>query len=151
MSREDVPNLQEVLVASSDFPRVAGFYPGSGPDGSGETDAPDGPFKPISPMTFAVDHRHLPSYILEAVMNAESQADKDDPEALEKALMKELEAMGVDPADVGLGEPSTSSRKASGEKANKPSLETDNKLPQGREQPLKGGSKPESGSTPSTG
>jgi len=104
MAKLDVPNLQEVLVASSNFPAVQGYYPGSGPDGSGETDAPDGPFKPISPMTFAVDHRQIPAYVLEAITRAEAEAGGNDPAALERALLKELEAMGVDPADVGLGD-----------------------------------------------
>lgn len=144
MAKLNVPQLSEVLVASSSFPSVQGYYPGSGPDGSGETDAPDGPFKPISPMTFAVDHRQLPDYVIEAITRAQNEVGANDPAALERALLKELEAMGVDPADVGLGD-----TPASAQADPSPALPSTGKAGNGEAKPGAGGT-PSAGSSKDT-
>lgn len=118
---KDIPDFDAIVAGSSTLPRIRGFYPGSGPDGSNETDAPDGPYLPLSPLMFAAEARALPAYIEDAAIPAAVQAaggsdsaTAEDPRALEKALMQEL---GLDESMMDEAEASLDASTPGGAKA----------------------------------
>lgn len=86
----DIPDFDEIVVASDIFDDVTGFYPGMAPEGNGKANAPDGPFLKISALTFGVDHGEIPDFLLQAVNNEA----EDTVDSLDAALIKELEALG---------------------------------------------------------
>ncbi|CAM3788463.1 hypothetical protein VRRI112168_00475 [Vreelandella rituensis] len=125
MASRDIPSFNEIVAASSSFSPIKGYYPGSGPDGAGETDAPDGPFINLPFMVF--DPYRLPAYLLRAAVENEQPVQgpaANDPEALERALMEEL---GIDPdslasadADVSQDSPTSVAPSAATEAATAP-------------------------------
>lgn len=94
---KDIHDFDAIVKASCSFDQVQGYYPGTGPDGSGDAQEPDGPLMMLSPLLYAVDHGELPAYLLEAVREV---AVNGNPEDLDDALIKELQDLGYSQSDI---------------------------------------------------
>ena len=126
---KDIPDFDAIVTASSSFDPIQGYYPGTGPDGAGDPQEPDGPFTMLSPLLYAVDHGELPDYLLEAVSKA---VDNNGAEGLDEALIKELQSLGYsqteidglampqDEAPAGPASPATKSQEASSDSSPEP-------------------------------
>lgn len=92
---KDIPDYDAIVAHSEQFDTVSGYYPGMRPGGHGDAQAPDGPFVPLSPLLFDIDHNPLPAYILKALRNAEVEG-----ESLDDALIEELRSLGYSDAEI---------------------------------------------------
>jgi hypothetical protein len=94
---KDIHDFDAIVTASCSFEPIQGYYPGTGPDGSGDAQEPDGPCSMLSPMLYAIDHGELPDYVLEAVRAVVENGSAD---GLDEALIKELQSLGYSQSEI---------------------------------------------------